>query len=69
MYMKLLPRVEFLMSLFVYLSMCGLMVGMAWYASDLTLNAAGCLFGQYKIIQKTWKMFEILANGYSSESI
>ena len=30
--------------------------------------AAGFKFGQYKMMQKTWKMTETLANGYSSES-
>ena len=30
--------------------------------------AAGGLFGQYKMLQKTWKITETLANGYSSES-
>ena len=31
-------------------------------------NAAGGLFGQYKMMQKSWQMTETLANGYSSES-
>ena len=30
--------------------------------------AAGGWFGRYKIMQKTWKMTETLAHGYSSES-
>ena len=30
--------------------------------------AAGCLFCQYKMMQKTWKNTGTLANGYSSES-
>ena len=30
--------------------------------------AAGGYFGRYKMIQKSWKMTETLANGYSSES-
>ena len=28
--------------------------------------AAGCLFGQYKMMQNTLKMSETLAHGYSS---
>ena len=35
----------------------------------LTLNLrTGEYFGQYKMKQKSWKMTEILAHGYSSES-
>ena len=34
----------------------------------LNSYAAGGLFGQYKSMQKTWKMAETLAKGYSSES-
>ena len=30
--------------------------------------AAGSYFCQYKIMQKTWKITETLANGYSSKS-
>ena len=30
---------------------------------------AGGLFGQYKMMQNTWRMMETLAHGYSSESI
>ena len=30
--------------------------------------AAGGEFGQYKMVQKNWKMTETLAYGYSSES-
>ena len=29
---------------------------------------AGGLFGQYKMMQKNWKMIETMAYGYSSES-
>ena len=30
--------------------------------------AAGGYFGQYKMMQKIWKMIETLGNGYSSDS-
>ena len=30
--------------------------------------AAGCLFVQYKNVQKSWKITETLAYGYSSDS-
>ena len=36
--------------------------------STLNPNAAGGYFGQYKMMQKSLKMIETLANGYSSES-
>ena len=40
-----------------------------WYA-HLNINpyAAGGEFGQFKMMQKTWKMTETLAHGYSSKS-
>ena len=39
-------------------------------ADDRKFNpyAAGSYLGQYKMIQKSWKMTETLTNGYSSES-
>ena len=40
-----------------------------WYRNLLTLMLlVAYRFGQYKKMQKTWKMTETLANGYSSES-
>ena len=35
--------------------------------SNISINryAAGGYFGQYKMMRKTWKMTETLANGYS----
>ena len=37
------------------------------YVFELNPYAAGGLFGHYKMMQKSWKMTETLANGYSSE--
>ena len=34
----------------------------------LSPYAAAGYFGQYKMVQKSWKMIETLAHGYSSES-
>ena len=39
-----------------------------WYHCILSPYAAGGLFVQYKLMQKSRKMTETLANGYSYES-
>ena len=38
------------------------------WALNLNPYAAGCYFGQYKMMQKPWKMTETLAYAYKSES-
>ena len=40
---------------------------MLWLAFAHSFNpyAAGGLFGQYQMMQKSWKMTETLAHGYS----
>ena len=37
------------------------------WVSKVSPYVAGGYFGQYKMMQKSWKMTETLANGYSSE--
>ena len=38
------------------------------FAKYINYYAAGGLFGQYKMMQKIWKVIETLAHEYSSES-
>ena len=42
---------------------------LAYLLACVNPYAAGWWFGQYKVMQKTWKITETLANGYSYESI